>query len=63
MDDSVADDILDAIDASTMSGLDVAQSPDILSEKNKAQSPGKPRWRSLSALRAQASMQDKLLEK
>ncbi|KAJ4396013.1 Peroxisome size and maintenance regulator [Gnomoniopsis smithogilvyi] len=62
MDDSMAD-ILDAIDASTMSGSDVAQSPDLSSDKSHSQSPGKYRWRSLSALKAQASMQDKLLEK
>lgn len=62
MDDSVAD-ILDAIDASTLSGLEAAQSPEKFPEKSDAQNRGKRSWRGLSALKAQASMQDKLLEK
>lgn len=62
MDASVAD-ILEAIDASTQSGSEATQSRAKLQDDSNTQSPGNRRWRGLSALKAQASMQDKLLEK
>lgn len=63
MDESVTD-ILDAIDASTLSGSDAAQSSENPSaSKDNEKTQGQRKWRGLSALKAQASMQDKLLEK
>lgn len=62
MDHPVADS-LDTMDASKLSGSDAAQSPGINFDMENVQSSGKRRWRGLSALKAQASMQDKLLEK
>ncbi|KAF3761090.1 peroxisomal Pex24-like protein [Cryphonectria parasitica EP155] len=58
MDDATSD-ILNAVDESTLQDGDVLQSP----EKDDGKDKSKSRWRGLSALKAQASMQDKLLEK
>lgn len=62
MDDSVTD-ILNVIDASTLSGSDAAHSPEQLRDKEHGKNQSGRRWGGLSALKAQASMQDKLLEK
>lgn len=57
-----AEDILNALDDSTISGDDTTgtgnTSPE--SRRNVGKKSG---WRGLSAFKAQASMQDKLLEK
>lgn len=61
--DASMTDILEAIDASTLSGSDTTQNAEKPRDDSSTQSPSKSRWRGLSALKAQASMQDKLLEK
>lgn len=56
-------DIFNIIDDLAMSGSDAPQSPENTPETNDGSGKGKHRWSGLSALKAQASMQDKLLEK
>lgn len=63
MPDSTTADIFNIIDDLGISGSDAAQSPEKILENDDGKDKGKRRWRGLSALKAQASMQDKLLEK
>ncbi|CAN8106490.1 unnamed protein product [Discula destructiva] len=62
--DPTTADILNIIDDDlAISGSDAAQSPKKSSEHDDAKDVVKRRWSGLSALKAQASMQDKLLER
>lgn len=60
--DAPAEDILNALDESNLSGDDTTGTG-TTSPESKRDGSKKRGWRGLSAFKAQASMQDKLLEK
>lgn len=63
MDDPTSD-IFSTIDDSTLPDEDIYRhSPDRSSDKDDGKDQAKGGWRGLSALKAQASMQDKLLQR
>lgn len=61
--DDASSDIFDTVDESTLPYEDTPGSPGKPSEKDDGKDQSRRGWRGLSALKAQASMQDKLLEK
>lgn len=63
MPEATTADTLNIIDDWAASGSDAAEMPEKVPETKDEKGKSTGRWRGLSAIRAQTSMQDKLLEK